>query len=464
MKKYIVRSFLIFILLLSNTIVNTQQKPTIAVIGTGYVGLVLGVCLAHSGNHVICADIQKNKIDQLSKGISPIYEPGLEELLRESLQKNTISFTTDTAQAIRDADIVFIAVDTPTKTSGESDLTALINVTHTIAQNLTSYKIICIKSTAPIGTCTYIKELIKNSKNSSCDFDMACNPEFLREGTAVHDFLNPDRIILGTDSEKVSSVLREIFSSFCPSAPVLTTNFETAEMIKYAANSFLATKISFINEIAHLCEALGAYVNIVAEGVGLDKRIGKSFFLPGPGFGGSCFPKDVTALLHMAQANNVDLKVVKACLDTNDAQKMHVVDKILSHCNGDVRNKTICILGLAFKANTDDVRFSPAITVIEQLTAHGAQVKVYDPKAMVTMKKVLPHIEYCASVEDALAKSDMVVIMTEWEEFKKLDLEKIKNRSHNPIIIDTRNILNTTTLRNLNFTYENIGNAQINSY
>lgn len=455
------RSILLLALLLIQSPLQStdQQIPKITVIGTGYVGLVLGLCLAHLGHKVTCTDIEKNKIDLLNNNIVPFFEPELDTLLSSALKNNTIIFTTDIPQAIQQADVIFIAVGTPSNPSGEADLSALESVTHTITENLNAYKIICIKSTVPIGTCKQIEKLIRENQKKSYDFDIVFNPEFLREGNAVYDFLNPDRIVLGTSSKRALEIMQTIYASF-KHIPFVITNHETAEMIKYAANTFLATKISFINEIAHLCEVTGAHINLVAQGIGLDPRIGPHFLSPGPGFGGSCFPKDIQGLLSQAKKYNIDLKIARACLQVNEEQKMSVVQKIITHCNNNIQDKKIAILGLAFKPNTDDIRYSPSITVIEYLLKHGAYIKTYDPQAMHNMKKLFPDIEYCSCIDDAIQDSDLIVIMTEWDEFRTVNIQKIKSLAPRACVLDTRNIIDTNTLLKYQIPYENMGNAQ----
>lgn len=440
------------------------ESYNVAVIGTGYVGLVLGACLGDFGHKVNCADIDTQKINLLNKGEIPIFEPGLKELVHQVVNRNNLSFTSNVNQAIQNADVVFIAVGTPMDTDGQADLSAVKAVAKVIGQNLNKYKLICTKSTVPIGTGKIIKNIIQ-TQDPKVEFDVASNPEFLREGSAVLDFLQPDRIVIGVESEKAKEILYGIYQPLMTqNVPMVTTDIATAEMIKYASNSFLATKISFINEIANLCEATGANVKMVSLAMGLDNRIGRHFLNPGPGFGGSCFPKDAEALLFKGRSAKVDLKVLKAALETNEVQKLRMFTKLKNLLNNNLKNKTIAVLGLAFKANTDDVRYSPSITFIEQILAHNGIVKAYDPAATDNMKKIFSNLQYCATLEETVKNADAIAIMTEWEEFRTMDLAKIRTLVHQPIILDTRNILNTTVLANLGFKFENVGNAQVNQY
>lgn len=441
--------------------IEGASSRRIGVLGTGYVGLVLGACLADFGNEVVCADIDKEKIKMLNNGEIPIYEPGLKEIVDRSQKKGALSFSDDPERTVRECQVIFIAVGTPMNEEGKADLSAIKSVAKMIGRNLNGYKVICTKSTVPIGTGKEIKEIIKESAQNQ-EFDIVSNPEFLKEGAAVNDFLYPDRVVIGAESEKAVQILNEIYAPLLANTiPFLYTDITTAETIKYASNSFLAVKISFINEISHLCDVTGADVKIVAEGMGRDNRIGRKFLNPGPGFGGSCFPKDAQALLHRARSCSIDLKIVKAALEANEDQKRRVFKKLYHLLDYNLQKKTIAILGLAFKANTDDVRHSPAITLIEHLLEHDVTIKAYDPVAMENMKKIMPSITYAHSTEEAVTDADAVVILTEWEEFRGLDLEKLAKLMRRRVLLDARNIINTVKLAKLDFSFSNIGNAVI---
>lgn len=456
--------FVVFLLLLlvGNTVVCIDARGRVAVIGTGYVGLVLGACLADFGNDVLCADIDKEKIKRLNNGEIPIYEPGLKEIVDRTRACNKLSFSDDPEDVIRQSEVVFVAVDTPMSDEGKADMRAVEAVAKMIGKNLHDYKIICTKSTVPIGTGKRLKKIIKEHARGDVDFDVVSNPEFLKEGAAVKDFLEPDRVVFGTESTRPLAALYEIYGPLHENkTPFLCTDIATAEMIKYAANAFLAVKISFINEMSHLCDATGADVKAVAWGTGTDNRIGPKFLNPGPGFGGSCFPKDIRALVHKAQHCFVDLKIVEAALAANESQKRRIIKKLKELMGGSFEKKTVAILGLAFKANTDDIRYSPSMVVIDHLLEQGARVKAYDPVAMENMKKAAPQVNYCGSSYEAVMEADVVVIMTEWDEFCSLDLAKVKSLMHQPVLFDARNIVKTSELKELGFTYTNIGNAKI---
>ncbi len=449
----------LFFLGIHQTSASIEKK--IGVLGTGYVGLVLGTCLAEFGNSVICADIDTDKIEMLKKNQIPIYEPGLPEMISSLTKKGTLTFSDNPEETIRNCQVIFIAVGTPTSEDGKADLSAVKSVARIIGENLNEYKVICTKSTVPIGTSAEIKNIIAHHNQNNIGFDILSNPEFLREGSAVHDFLYPDRVVIGYESEKALTILMDIYHPLnTQKVPFVYTDMASAETIKYASNAFLATKISFINEIANLCEETGANVTKVAEGMGHDTRIGPKFLLPGPGYGGSCFPKDIQALLHKAQSSSIDLKVVGAALEANNAQKMRIVEKISRLSNYDLEGKTVAILGLAFKANTDDIRYSPAITIIESILNAGAFVKGYDPAANSTMQKIIPNIQYCNSPYDAVTNADISVILTEWDEFKTMDLKKIRSLVRQPVLLDTRNLIDINELHQLGFRWENIGGAR----
>ncbi len=428
----------------------------IAVIGVGYVGLVTGTCLAELGNQVIGVDIDKNKIDDLNKGIIPIYEQGLEELVKENVAQKKLTFTTDAAKAIKQSEIVFIAVGTPSMPDGSVNLDYVRSAAEIVAKNMNGYKVIINKSTVPIGTGDLVTKIIE--ENYRGKFDVVSNPEFLREGTAVVDFMNPDRIIVGTKSDKAEEILRELYSCF-ETENLIFTDIKTAEMIKYASNAFLATEISFINSIANLCEKLGADVENVSKGMMLDKRIGtKAFLHAGMGYGGSCFPKDVKGLIQISQENGIRFGILEEVENTNEAQKKSLLAKIQKLLGEDLHGKTITLWGLAFKPHTDDVREAPALTVIRQLLDRNVTVKVFDPIAQEQAKKVLGEIViYENDLIKSVEKSDCLVIVTEWPEFKEVDLEKIKKKLACPYIIDGRNIFSPRKMKRLGFKYLSVG-------
>ncbi len=451
---------LYLIILTTNSVLLANQR--IAVIGTGYVGLAIGACLADFGNTVICVDADVEKIKILLEGGIPIYEPGLMELVRKNTSNQTLQFSTDIAAAIKSSDFIFIAVGTPENEVGQADLTAVKAVASNIGENIDSYKVIVTKSTVPIGTGALIKDIIAQISHGKYPFDVVSNPEFLREGSAIKDFMEPNRVIIGVESESAKKLLEELYSPLTKKGvPLLTTNLVTAETIKYASNSFLAVKISFINEIANLCDITGADVKLVSKGMGMDNRIGHHFLSPGPGFGGSCFPKDVQALLHKGESEGISLKLLKAALDANRDQRGRIISKLADLLDGEFKNKTIAILGLAFKANTDDIRCSPAQDILEFLIQEQVNIKAYDPAAMNHMKKIYPEVEYSSSAYEAIEDADAVLILTEWDEFKKIDLELVKSKLRQPLLVDARNILNTVKLKDLGFKFLNVGNAHI---
>tara|TARA_B100000287_G_scaffold287364_2_gene270833 strand:- start:2171 stop:3484 length:1314 start_codon:yes stop_codon:yes gene_type:complete len=430
----------------------------ITIIGTGYVGLVTGVGMAEFGNRVICSDIDKTKIKNLNSGVLPIYELGLEETIKRNIKNNRLSFSSDVKESIIKSDVIVIAVGTPEGENGKADMSYVLSVAKTISKNLNDYKIVVTKSTVPIGSGKQIIDLINNRVNNQNLFDYVSNPEFLREGSALKDFLWPDRVIIGTDSEKAYEIMRNVYRPlYINTNPIVHTSVETAEMIKYASNSFLALKISYINEIANLCEAVGADVHKVANAMGQDGRISDKFLHPGPGFGGSCFPKDLEALLAISEKNNVKMKTVEAAIIANYNQKQRMVEKIINLFHGDIKNKKIAILGLAFKANTDDIRESSAINMINSLNSHGVSINAYDPIANNEMAKIINNINYFDNLYDAVNKVDAVIIMTEWNEFRSLDLKKIKRKMSGNILLDTRNIINMDELSAQGFVYDNVG-------
>lgn len=435
-------------------------------LGVGYVGLVSGTGLADFGNEVICVDIDEKKIESLKQGIMPIYEPGLADLVKKNVEKGRLSFTTDLDQAIQNSEVIFLAVPTPSAANGEVDLSYVFNAVDKIAQNLNGYKIIVTKSTVEVGTNDRIRDHLLAKGASREKFDVVSNPEFLREGSAVGDFMRPDRVVIGSDSARALEIMREIYRPlYLIETPIVATDIRTAEMIKYASNAFLATKISFINEIANLCELVGADVQVVAKAMGLDGRIGKKFLHAGPGYGGSCFPKDTLALTKIAEKAGMKATIVEAVIAVNQKQKMRVVEKLLKYIPN-LKGKTIGILGLAFKPNTDDVREAPALTVIGEILNRGGQIKAYDPEAMNEMRKHFPQITYVASSEDAAKGSHALLILTEWNEFRNLDLRYFKSLMSQPVLIDARNIYVPEKVLELGFIYDCIGrkieNRQLN--
>ena len=430
----------------------------ISIIGTGYVGLVTGVGMAEFGNQVICADIDKKKIDNLKSGILPIYEPGLEEIIKRNVKYNRLSFSSNVKESIIESDVVVIAVGTPEGENSKADMSFVLSVAETISNDLNSYKLVVTKSTVPIGSGKQIIDLINDRVGDRKLFDYVSNPEFLREGSALKDFLWPDRVIIGTDSEKAYEIMRNVYRPlYINKNPITCTSIETAEMIKYASNSFLALKISYINEIANLCEAVGADVHKVARAMGQDGRISDKFLHPGPGFGGSCFPKDLEALLSISEDKNVKMKTVEAAIIANNNQKKRMVNKLVNLFNGDIKNKIIAILGLAFKANSDDIRESSSINMINSLVSKGVSINAYDPIANNEMGKIINNINYFDNLYDAVNNVDGVVVMTEWNEFRSLDLKKIKSKMSGNIFLDTRNIISMEELSSVGFIYDNVG-------
>jgi UDPglucose 6-dehydrogenase len=429
----------------------------ITFVGTGYVGLVGGAGISEFGHQVTCADIDQNKIERLKRGEIPIYEPGLESLVKQNVAKGRLHFSHDVPKSIQNADIIFVAVGTPQGSNGEANLSAIESVAKTIGENLNGYKIICTKSTVPIGTGKRIEEIIR-SMNPNGDFDYVSNPEFLREGAAVKDFLHPDRVVIGTRTQKAIKVMGEVYRPlYINETPIISTTVETAEMIKYAANAFLSLKISYINEIANLCEAVGADVQDVARAMGLDGRISAKFLHPGPGYGGSCFPKDTHALAATGQKNRSPLLTVEAAIKTNASQKVRMVDKLKRLMGGSFKGKTVAVLGLAFKPQTDDVREAASIVIVSNLAESGATVQAYDPIAMDNFKNHFPNIQYYDSWQDAVKNADACILLTEWNEFRGMDLNKLKDLMKTPVLLDTKNIISIQELESRGFTYDNVG-------
>ncbi len=433
----------------------------ICVVGTGYVGLVSGAGLADFGNTVTCVDVDTEKIDILQRGEIPIYEPGLKELVDRNVAAKRLVFSSDVQAAISASDVIFVAVGTPMGDDGAADLRHVENVVRTIGENLDSYKIICTKSTVPVGTGARVKAILSDMVSPDL-FDIVSNPEFLREGSAVKDFLIPDRVVIGVDGERAEEMMRLVYRPlFINETPMVITNVATAEMIKYAANAFLAVKISFINEVANLADKVGGDIHTVARALGLDGRISPKFLHPGPGYGGSCFPKDTEALVRTGEDLGVDFQVVRAAIDTNAAQRSIIVAKVRELLN-DLSDKRIAVLGLAFKANTDDVRDAPAIDIIQQLMDSGAKIIAYDPIAAANMKKFhFPELNTVESAQDAMKGADLVLILTEWNELRGLDLSEVKKLVRAPNIVDARNILSVDELKRLGFKYRNVGRSLV---
>lgn len=429
----------------------------ICIIGTGYVGLVTGSIFADLGNDVICIDKDGEKIKKLSEGFMPIYEPGLREMVIRNLSDKRLSFSTDLDEGVRRCDIVFICVDTPAKGDGETDLSNIEEVAKRIARSINKYKVIVNKSTVPVGTGDLVKEIIELNKRRDIDFDVVSNPEFLREGSAIQDALNPDRIVIGASNREAALKLLELYAPL--QRPMIVTDVYSAEMIKYASNAFLAAKISFINSIADICEVVGADVEEVAKGIGYDRRIGHDFLQAGIGFGGSCFPKDSESLVHTASKLGYDFKILKEVIEVNKNRCSRFLRLINDKLNG-AKGKTIAVLGLSFKPDTDDMREAKSIPLMEGLIALGANIKAYDPAAIDNSKKIFRQIEYCKSSYEASEAADAIVIATEWREFKQLDLEKIKKGMRTPVIFDGRNIYNPERVRRFGFKYYSVGRKQ----
>lgn len=431
----------------------------IAVVGTGYVGLVTGTCFAETGNKVTCIDIDKSKVDKLVKGEITIYEPGLEKIFLRNLKEGRLNFTTDLAEGIKGAVIIFLALPTPPGEDGSADLRYVLGVANDLGKIITDYKVIIDKSTVPVGTAEKVYAAV--ALNFKGEFDVVSNPEFLREGVAVDDFMKPDRVVVGTNSERARKVMSELYAPFVRQGnPVIFMDERSAELTKYAANSFLATKISFMNEIAQLCEKFGADVDLVRRGIGSDDRIGKRFLFPGIGYGGSCFPKDVQALIRSSDDVNYDFKILKAVENVNELQKLHLVPKIKDYFNNDLKGKHFALWGLAFKPNTDDIREAPALYIIHALLAEGATVTAFDPEAMSNVKKVLgDKINYADNQYNALGNADALIIATEWSEFRTPDFEMINSKLKNKVIFDGRNLFEVKYIANLGYHYVSIGRS-----
>lgn len=431
----------------------------VVMIGSGYVGLVSGACFAEFGAQVICVDKDAAKIEKLQAGIIPIYEPGLEDLVARNVKAGRLQFTTDLSIVVADADLVFLAVGTPTRRGdGHADLKYVYGAAEEVAQYLQNYTVIVDKSTVPVGTARQVATIIKNT-NPSADFDVVSNPEFLREGSAIGDFMRPDRVVLGVESERAENLLRELYRPInLIEAPILVTDLESAELIKYAANAFLATKISFINEMSMLCEAVGADVHAVAKGMGLDGRIGKKFLHAGPGYGGSCFPKDTLALIRIAQEHGTSSRIVEAVVEVNAAQKARMVSKVSKALGGHLSGMTIGVLGLAFKPETDDMRDAPALAILPALMDKGAIVKAHDPQAMHEAQALLPEkLLYCKAVEEVFEGADAIILMTEWNEYRGLDLVHLHSKMKGNVFVDLRNVYEKQPMQDIGFAYSCVG-------
>ena len=433
----------------------------ITVIGSGYVGLVSGACFSEFGFNVTCVDKDQSKIDRLNNGEIPIYEPGLDDLVARNMAAGRLQFGVELAAAVANADAVFIAVGTPTRRGdGHADLSYVYAAAEEVAQHLSGYTVIVTKSTVPVGTGREVFNIVQRA-NPDADFDVASNPEFLREGSAINDFMRPDRVVVGVETDAAREVMAALYRPlFLLETPILFTTLETSELIKYAANAFLAVKISYINQMADLCEAVGADVHDVAKGMGLDKRIGAKFLHPGPGYGGSCFPKDTLALVKTAEDHNRHVTIVEDVVRYNAERKLAMADRVIASAGGDVSGKTIAVLGLAFKPETDDMRDSPALDILPRLAAEGAVIKAYDPAAMEQAQPLLPaNIEYMGNATDCLQDADVVVVITEWNEFRALTPDAIKGLMRGDAIVDLRNIFDPAAVVKAGLTYQNIGRA-----
>lgn len=429
----------------------------IAVVGTGYVGLVTGTCFSETGNKVTCIDIDQKKVDKLSKGEITIYEPGLEKIFLRNLREGRLTFTTNLAEGVKEAEIVFLALPTPPGEGGAADLRYVLGVAKDLGKIMTDYKVLVDKSTVPVGTAEKVHAAVV--ENYKGEFDVVSNPEFLREGVAVDDFMKPDRVVVGTRSERAKKLMSDLYAPFVRQGnPVIFMDEKSAELTKYAANSFLATKISFMNEIAQLCEKVGADVDMVRRGIGSDDRIGKRFLFPGIGYGGSCFPKDVQALIMSSEEVNYDFKILKAVEEVNEAQKLHLIPKIKKYFNADLKGKHFALWGLAFKPNTDDIREAPALYLIDALVEAGATVTAYDPEAMPNVKNTIgDKIKYAESQYGALKNADALIIATEWSEFRTPDFEVIDSLLKGKAIFDGRNLFEVKYITNMGYHYESIG-------
>ena len=433
----------------------------ISVIGTGYVGLVTGACFAEYGLNVLCMDTDASRIAKLENGEVPFFEPGLTELVGKNMKADRLSFTTDLTKAVDEALAIFIAVGTPSRPDGSADLSFVDEVARSIGSRMTGYKVVITKSTVPVGTAKRIRDLIKSSQSKPCSFGVVSNPEFLREGSAIEDFMRPDRVVIGADSPEAVAIMKDLYRPlYLIEAPIVITDVPTAEMIKYASNVFLATKISFINEIANLCERVSADVQVVAKAMGLDKRIGSKFLHAGPGFGGSCFSKDTAALIHIGEQAGYDMQVAQATKQVNEHQRVRMLDKIRETL-GEIKGKTIGLLGLSFKPNTNDVRDSPALTIAELLIKEGGTVRAYDPEALEESKSMVPGIVPCHDAYDAAKDADVLVLVTEWNQFRSLDFDQLKALLRSPTMVDLRNVYDPGRMAELGFRYVSVGRQPV---
>ena len=432
----------------------------ICVVGSGYVGLVTGACLADFGMHVVGVDIDETKVRALSAGKVPIYEPGLEELVQKNMKEGRLRFTTELGPAIEEAQAVFIAVGTPPKSDGSADLTFIREVASSIARHLNGYKVIVTKSTVPIGTGQMIETIVRQGAGGKHRFAVVSNPEFLREGSAIEDFMYPDRVVIGTRDGRAAELMQDVYSPLAAAAvPFIITDVETAELIKYASNGFLATKISFINEVAQICEAWGANVEVVAKGMGLDSRIGPKFLSAGPGFGGSCFPKDTRAVAQIARDQGLRFRIIEAVLEVNEVTQRRMIDKI-ERAAGGIAGRTFAVLGLSFKPNTDDIRESPALPIVQGLLDGGAAVRAFDPEAMEGCRPLFPAVTFCDHAYEAAAGADALVIVTEWNQFRKLELDRLHQLLRQPLVIDLRNLYEPEKMAAAGFRYVSIGRLE----
>lgn len=434
------------------------MSKKICVIGTGYVGLIASVGLSDFGNEIIGVDIDEKKVKMLNRGISPIYEPGVERYLKRNLESGRLKFSVDIAGSIQDSEVIFIAVGTPPKDNGEADLSFVESVVGSIADNLNTYKVIVTKSTVPVGTNRWIRENLKKLAPGR-EFDVVSNPEFLREGKATQDFFHPDRTVIGYESEQAKEVMFEVYRALnLITVPFVWCSLETAELIKYASNAFLATKITFINQMANLAETVGADIHSIAKTMGMDGRISPKFLHPGPGYGGSCFPKDTMAVVQTGDKFGVDMSLIRCVIEANDKQKDRMVAK-LEKLVGSFKGKIIALLGLAFKAETDDIRDTPAFNIVNGILKGGAKIQAHDPQAMDNFSKMYPQVQYCHSEFDALKEADALVLVTEWNEYRNLNLEKAKKLMKGNIILDTRNLLDAQLVKEKGFVYEGVGRS-----
>ncbi|HOT76978.1 MAG TPA: UDP-glucose/GDP-mannose dehydrogenase family protein [Candidatus Wallbacteria bacterium] len=436
----------------------------ITIIGSGYVGLVTGTCFAEMGNDVVCMDIDSSKIEGLKKGVIPIYEPGLEEMVKRNIKEERMTFTTDIKNAVENSLFCFIAVGTPPGEDGSADLKYVLDVAAEIGKHMNGYKVVVDKSTVPVGTAEKVRETIKGElvrRGVNFEFDVVSNPEFLKEGAAIEDFMKPDRVVIGTDNVRTAELMKELYAPFMrKNYRIITMDIRSAELTKYAANCMLASRISFMNEMANICELCGADIDMIRNGIGSDRRIGHDFLFAGAGYGGSCFPKDVKALLKTAQELGHEAKILNAVEEVNDKQKELLVKKVLKHFGGDVKSKTFAVWGLAFKPKTDDMREAPSVVIINKLIEKGAKIQAFDPEAIKEAKKIIPEsasIKYFETSYKALEKADALILVTEWGSFREPDFDKMKKIMNSPVIFDGRNLYNPKFVRGFGFTYHSIG-------